>query len=463
MSMYGTRDAAANWAAEYGATLLAAGYLQGKSSPCIFHHPHNKTTIMVHGDDFVGVGRPEQLIEIREALEKKYRLKVELLSGDKSDVQEVRILNKVVRWTDVGIELEADPRHAEIVVRELGLLEGGAISKCPGVKAAKVEEGAKEAIEFDREEARRYRAIAARLNYLAPDRLDIGYSVKEAARNMSKPMDADWAKLKRIGRYLLWRPRLVSKFAWQRPVSMVTTYADSDWAGCAATAKSTSGGIVTVGSHVLKSFSRQQRTVALSSAEAELHAMVAASAETIGVVALMADMGMTVEGEVFSDSSAALGIAQRQGMGKLRHVRTQALWVQEVRAEGRLKYRKVLGSRNPADALTKYMPSPLMDQHVATVGLEFRGGRADSAPTLDSVETYTEGLVWKRVRFHGTVSVQHIESVGKGRRVNGREKTKWAADAKLMGDDEGNIHETKGEIGDDLGRSKDGGLRGERR
>ena len=117
-------------------------------------------------------------------------------------------------------------------MRELGLLEGGAISKCPGVKAAKVEEGAAEAIELDREEARRYRAIAARLNYLAPDRLDIGYSVKEAARNMSKPMDADWAKLKRIGRYLLWRPRLVSKFAWQRPVSMVTTYADSDWAGC---------------------------------------------------------------------------------------------------------------------------------------------------------------------------------------------------------------------------------------
>ena len=91
--------------------------MQGKSSPCIFHHPHNKTTIMVHGDDFVGVGRPEQLVEIREALEKKYRLKVELLSGDKGDVQEVRILNKVVRWTDVGIELEADPRHVEIAVK----------------------------------------------------------------------------------------------------------------------------------------------------------------------------------------------------------------------------------------------------------------------------------------------------------------------------------------------------------
>ena len=180
-------------------------------------------------------------------------------------------------------------------------------------------------------------------------------------------MERYWEKLKRIGRYLLYRPRLLSKFCWQKPVTMVTTYTDSDWAGCAVTGRSTSGGIVTVGSHVLKTYSKQQKTVALSSAEAELHAMVAASAETLGVLALMADMGSKVEGEVFADSTAALGIAQRTGMGKLRHVRTQALWVQEVRAEGRLGYKKVLGSRNPADALTKYMASPLMDQHVATV------------------------------------------------------------------------------------------------
>ena len=33
MSMYGTRDAAANWSAEYGGTLVAAGYRQGKASP----------------------------------------------------------------------------------------------------------------------------------------------------------------------------------------------------------------------------------------------------------------------------------------------------------------------------------------------------------------------------------------------------------------------------------------------
>jgi hypothetical protein len=164
--------------------------------------------------------------------------------------------------------------------------------------------------------------------------------------------------------------------------------------------------------------------------------MVAASAETLGVLALMRDMGQEVEGEVFADSTAALGIAQRQGMGKLRHVRTQALWVQEVRAEGRLGYKKVLGSRNPADALTKYMASPLMEQHVATVGLEFRGGRADSAPTLDAVEAYTERTIVKRVRFHGTVSIKTIEAIGECRKVVSAVKTKWRKENEVIDEDE---------------------------
>ena len=72
---------------------------------------------------------------------------------------------------------------------------------------------------------------------------------------------------------------------------MMTTYTDSDWAGCKATAKSTSGGIVTLGNHVLKTYSKQQKIVALSSAEAELYAMVKCTAKLIGIKPMMHDWG----------------------------------------------------------------------------------------------------------------------------------------------------------------------------
>ena len=64
-----------------------------------------------------------------------------------------------------------------------------------------------------------------------------------------------------------------------------------------------------MGEHMLKSYSRQQKVVALSSAEAELYAMVAASAESLAMIAYVWDLGMFIAGEVYTDSSAALGIS----------------------------------------------------------------------------------------------------------------------------------------------------------
>ena len=191
-----------------------------------------------------------------------------------------------------------------------------------------------------------------------------------------------------------------------------------------------------IGSHVLKTYPRQQKTVALSSAEAELHAMVAASAEALGVLSLLKDIGMEAGGEVYSDSSAALGIAQWQDMGRVRHIRTQALWIQETRIEGRLSYKKVLGTRSPSDLLTKHMPGPLITQHLKTLGAVAQDGRAEVAPTLDRVQPYTEGLWLKRTRFDPLIRYKVIERQGKGRptRECGKMRRIHGNEVKVAGD-----------------------------
>ena len=95
----------------------------------------------------------------------------------------------------------------------------------------------------------------------------------------------------------------------------MTAFTDSDWAGCVQTAKLTSGGAICLGEHVLKAYCRQQIVIALSSAEAGLYAMVAASAETLAMAAYAKHLGACLVCELFCDSSAALGIAQRAGIG----------------------------------------------------------------------------------------------------------------------------------------------------
>ena len=108
-----------------------------------------------------------------------------------------------------------------------------------------------------------------------------------------------------------------------------------------------------LGSHLIKSWSSTQKNITLSSGEAELVAAVRMGTELIGITQLAEDWGMSLTGKIYVDSSAAIGVAQRRGNGKLRHVRVGDLWIQEKVEDGELQMQKVWGEENPADAMTK--------------------------------------------------------------------------------------------------------------
>ena len=196
-------------------------------------------------------------------------------------------------------------------------------------------------MELDANKSSEYRALAARANYLAADRPDIQYAVKELCKSMARPTVGDRGRLKMLARYLVGKPRLVSRYGWQERPQELTGFSDSDWAGCRRTARSTGGGAIMAGGHLLKSWSSTQRSITLSSGEAELVAAAKMSTELIGMTQLAADWGMDYHGRVFVDSSAAIGAAQRKGNGKLRHVRVGLLWIQEKVEEGELDLSQV--------------------------------------------------------------------------------------------------------------------------
>ena len=106
---------------------------------------------------------------------------------------------------------------------------------------------------------------------------------------MAKPEEKEMNKMKRLARYLKGNGRLVTKYAWQGEESQILSYSDSDWAGCRVTGKSTSGGVIMVGDHFIKGWSRTQNHVTTSSAEAELIAMVKCTSESLGIKSMAAD------------------------------------------------------------------------------------------------------------------------------------------------------------------------------
>ena len=138
-----------------------------------------------------------------------------------------------------------------------------------------------------------------------------------------------------------------------------------------------------IGSPYIKSWSSTQKTIALSSGEAELCALVKCSCELLGALQIARDWDCELEGEVHVDSSAALGVVGRRGAGKLRHVRVGQLWVQQKNEEGEIRYKKVKGTENPADAMTKALAQAEIEKYMIMISQHAAEGRAEKG--LDAV------------------------------------------------------------------------------
>ena len=67
---------------------------------------------------------------------------------------------------------------------------------------------------------------------------------------------------------------------------------------------------------------------------------------------MMIDFGVHMDPYLHVDASAAIGIAQRKGLGKLRHLDTQSLWIQDAVRSKQVVLEKVAGAENPADLMT---------------------------------------------------------------------------------------------------------------
>ena len=108
-----------------------------------------------------------------------------------------------------------------------------------------------------------------------------------------------------------------------------------------------------------------------------------AAAAALGFRSLLADFGAHWPVRVWTDSSASIGMCTRQGIGKVRHMDTQVMWIQQRVRNNDIDLYKILGEENPADLMAKAeIPKERMEQLLEKMGCRFEGGRAESAPKL---------------------------------------------------------------------------------
>ena len=215
--MYGTRDAALDWECEIRGSLEDMGFKCGKASTCIFRHDTDDCTAAVHGDDILMEGDEKAVRVLYARTAKKYECKMNVIGAARHLDKELKILNRTVHWTPRGIAIEADKRHVAEIIKEVNCdanherptehekedackeeMEAFPIEerkdrgRCMAAHAKKAKEEAAEADPMDEEEATRFRGVAARVNYLSQDRINLKMSSLKMSRHMSRPKKEDW-------------------------------------------------------------------------------------------------------------------------------------------------------------------------------------------------------------------------------------------------------------------------------
>ena len=133
------------------------------------------------------------------------------------------------------------------------------------------------------------------------------------------------------------------------------------------------------GDLLLLHYSRTQQVVSLSSAEAELHGLCKAASEGLAAANMSRELYMPLPLRLLTDSSAARGIVQRSGCGKVKHLDVKSLWLQEREAVGDLTTVKIPRLENMSDLLTHHFTEPEAELHLTRMSV-VRRRDVDEAP-----------------------------------------------------------------------------------
>ena len=117
------------------------------------------------------------------------------------------------------------------------------------------------------------------------------------------------------------------------------------------------------GAHYIHAYSTTQKPVATSSGESEFYGIFKAGSRLLGMIGISRDFGLERAPCLRADASAGIAMASRRGVGKVRHLHTQALWIQQQIADKRLTLHKERGDENLADLPTKHVDRAVMLRH----------------------------------------------------------------------------------------------------
>ena len=366
-AQYGLVQSPRLWMNTFSNILIDLGMRQCKTDPCLFIFPISgdpKCIILVYCDDCIMTGTALTVKKLKLGISKKVNiteigtfsrhLGVDWKFGtdDDGDYLESSMISYV---NSICKDLEA------FINKPLKLHD----TPGPSHTCLMKNENQESIKNLDE-----YRSFVGRLLFMA--RKTDPYSlnaIRELSAHLSSPTEVHWKSLLHLAGYLKGH---YSSLKLRLPTTLqVTSFVDSDYASDKNDRKSISGYLTTIGGSLVSWHSKKQNSITLSSTEAEYVAMSSATSEIKFVTSVIEEIlgkPPPLPSLLYEDNTGAIFMAKNIAVGqRTKHVDIRTRFTNDMVKNGKLKIIFIRSADNPADGMTKNLPSALHSKHFHTV------------------------------------------------------------------------------------------------
>ena len=325
--------------------------------PCLARNA--RCRIMVHVDDILFCGNRDYWMKTFLV---KFAAKFKISHSELGEMgSEVSFLKRRIKRVETGLAL-LPGTSADKVIKlfedHFGKVRNQSIPCDGGIHTEDL------SAELSCDQAFAFRSVVGTCLYLARDRPDLLFTVKELSGSMSKPTLTALQRLRKLVGYLKTTPEycvlldvpIGGQGRWKSSDKhwILESFSDSDWSANQTHRRSTSCGVHLLNGAFLFGSSRTQRVVSLSSCESELHAMISTLSDGIFLKRCLEFVfNAEVEHVLFTDSSSGRQLAMRQGTGKVKHLSGKVLWIQDAVRNGVIQLSQIPTIWNVSDIGTK--------------------------------------------------------------------------------------------------------------
>jgi transposase InsO family protein len=370
-SIYGLRQASRSFNQHFDNSIQSLGLTPTDGDDCVYTMFEDGRLVLTLGlfvDDALLAGEDDVLHKVKKQLMAKY----EMTDGGTPS------------WF-LGIAVDYERSRGELRLSQAAYTENilnkyDMVNCNPAKTPAAVDRLTQPEATLSKEEADYmrnvpYRSAVGSLMYLMVcTRPDIDFAVIQVSKYVSNPSKTHWTAVKRIFRYLRGTKDRGISYLRDNPNPNLQGFVDADWGGDSDTRRSTTGFVFKMLGGAISWWSKLQRVIAMSSCEAELIALCAATKEALWFRKMLRSLGydMSQPTVLCEDNQGAIAIAtNNRGMsGRTKHVEMRNFFVREHVTSRAIQVLYTPSESNLADLMTKALGAVLFLRLVSQIGLD---------------------------------------------------------------------------------------------